>query len=124
MEGSDQYVFSRTIEEWVGPLFIRPNLHGRVGSLPLRVSVQVFIDESREATELAEPGVTGMDNGQETTLLPFPGILGASLTLRHLVMMAVIHQSRGTGYGPVWNLSEVSRDSDRWTDRRSPRTNR
>ena len=28
------------------------------------VLMQVFIDRSREATELAEPGVTGMDNGQ------------------------------------------------------------
>ena len=88
------------------------------------VLMQVFVDRSRVATELAEPGVTGMDNGQETTLLPFPEILGASLIMRHLVMMAVIHQSRGTGYGPVWNLSEVSRDSDRWMDTCSPRTDR
>ena len=47
-----------------------------------------------EWPQLAEPRVTGMDNGQETTLLPFPGILGGSLTLRHLVMMVVIYQSR------------------------------
>ena len=88
------------------------------------VLMQVFVDRSRVATELAEPGVTGMDNGQETTLLPFPRILGGSLMLRHLVMMAVIHQSRDAGYGPVGNLSEVSRDNDRWMDRWSPRTDR
>ena len=56
--------------------------------------MQVFVDKSRVATELAEPRVTGMDNGQETTLLPFPGILEGSLTIHHLVMMAVIQQSR------------------------------
>ena len=80
--------------------------------------------DAGEATELVEPGVTGMDNGQETTLLPFPGILGASLTLRHLVMMVVIQSVKVTSYGPVRVLSEVSRDYDRWTDVRSPRTDR
>ena len=52
--------------------------------------MQGFIDRSRVAMQLADPRVTGMDNGQETTLLPFPRILGGYLTLHHLVMMAVI----------------------------------
>ena len=43
---------------------------------------QVTSMEPGEATELADAGMIGMDNGQETALLPFPGILEGSLTLR------------------------------------------
>ena len=72
--------------------------------------------------ELAEPGVTGITVNRQLSPL-FPGILGASLTLR-LLIMAVIHQSRDASYGPVRDVSKVSRDSDQWIDKHSPRTNR
>ena len=43
---------------------------------------QVTSMEPGEATKLVDAGMTGMDNGKETTLHPFPGILEGSLTLR------------------------------------------
>ena len=67
-------------EPWNGSAQYSPNRTFREGSARYVFLMQVIV-RSRVAMELAEPGVTGMDNGQETTLLPFPGILGGSLTL-------------------------------------------
>ena len=104
MQGSDCYTSSRTIEG-VGRLMLVRMDHCQ-GSDHCRTSDRRLLDmfsaeptkegwlalsyvvpqvpsmEPGEATELAEARMTGMDNGQETTPLPFPGILEGSLTLR------------------------------------------
>ena len=99
MGGSDWYMSSRTIEE-VG----RPGTRSvvplvRIGSWPnhryvparyalsrtygegsarfVFVFLQVVSMEPGEATELAEAGMTGKDNGRGTSLPPFPEILEA-----------------------------------------------
>ena len=41
------------------------------------VILQVISMELEEATELADAGMTGMDNGRGTSLPPFPEILEA-----------------------------------------------
>ena len=78
--------------------------------------------EAGMAIHLADDGMTGVDKirGQTSFHSPESWKLSAP---RRPFMMAVTPQSRAC-YGPVRGASEVSSDKDRWTDVRSPRTNR